>query len=130
MNIHESAENYLERIYMLKSENGYVKSIDIAKRLNVSKPSVSFAMKQLKEDGYITMDENKYIDLTEKGLKIAKAMYEKYTKIAELLMELGIEKPIAYEDACKMEHDVSPQTFEALKKLLLIIKKHKSSKTK
>jgi len=118
MNIYESSEDYLERIYMLQLEKGYVKSVDVAKRLNVSKPSVSFAMKQLSENDYITMDENKYIHLTEKGLDIAKSMYHRHMTLAKILMGIGVSEENAYKDACKMEHDISEETFEALKALI------------
>ncbi len=117
MNIYESSEDYLERIYMLKLEKGYVKSIDVAKCLNVSKPSVSFAMKQLSENEYITMDENKYIHLTDKGLSIAKTMYDRHMSLAKILMSIGVSEDTAYKDACKMEHDISEETYAALKAL-------------
>lgn len=117
MNIYESSEDYLERIYMIKLDKGYVKSIDVAKQLGVSKPSVSFAMKQLSENEYIYMDENKNIHLTEKGLAIAKAIYEKHVMLAKVLMSIGVSEENAYRDACKMEHDISEETFEKLKSM-------------
>lgn len=117
MNIYESAEDYLERIYMIKLEKGYVKSVDLARSLNVSKPSVSFAMKQLSENEYITMDESKCIELTPKGLEIAKNIYARHKLLTSLLMKLGVSKETAINDACKLEHHVSDETFRALQKV-------------
>ncbi|NLM85625.1 MAG: metal-dependent transcriptional regulator [Clostridiales bacterium] len=117
MKRNESQENYLERIYFLKKRKGFVRSVDIARALQVTKPSVSVAMKQLREGGLITMDEHNLIDLTAEGLVIAKRMAERHEHIAQLLMRLGVEEEVAYDDACRVEHDISEQTFEALKKL-------------
>ena len=117
MKRNESQENYLERIYFLKRRKGFVRSVDIARALQVTKPSVSVAMKQLREGGLITMDEHNLIDLTAEGLVIAKRMAERHEYIAQLLMRLGVEEEVAYDDACRVEHDISEQTFEALKKL-------------
>ncbi len=117
MKRNESQENYLERIYFLKKRKGFVRSVDIARALQVTKPSVSVAMKQLREGGLITMDEHNLIDLTAEGLVIAKRMAERHVHIAQLLMRLGVEEEVAYDDACRVEHDISEQTFEALKKL-------------
>lgn len=117
MNIYESAEDYLERIYMIKAEKGYVKSVDLAKSLNVSKPSVSFAMKQLSENGYITMNESKYIELTEKGKEIADRIYARHKLLSDILIKLGVNKETAIMDACRLEHHVSDETFNALQKL-------------
>ena len=117
MKRNESQENYLERIYFLKKRKGFVRSVDIARALQVTKPSVSVAMKQLREGGLITMDEHNLIDLTAEGLVIAKRMAERHEYIAQLLMRLGVEEEVAYDDACRVEHDISEQTFEALKKL-------------
>lgn len=115
MNIHESAEDYLESILMLTQEKGYARSIDIATRLNVTKPSVSFAMKRLRENGYILMDEESLITLTPKGEEIAARMYERHTLLTRFLMQLGVSEAAAKEDACKIEHDISQETFEAIK---------------
>lgn len=120
MIIKESAENYLESILMLKKKNGHVRSIDIANLLNVSKPSVSVAMKSFREEGYITVDGDGSINLTEKGMQIAQKVYERHEVIAAALMALGVEKEIAYEDSCKIEHDISDQTFLKLKHHLKI----------
>ncbi len=121
MKIKESAENYLEAILMIKKQKGYVRSIDIANHLNFTKPSVSVAMKSFREEGYITVDVDGNISLTEKGLKIAGKVYERHEIIARALMGLGVDEKIAYEDSCKIEHDISEETFEKLKEHL---KKH------
>lgn len=115
MKIKESAENYLEAILILKNKNGYVRSIDIANHLNFTKPSVSVAMKSFREEGYITTDDNGSISLTEKGLIIAEKMYERHQIIAKVLIALGVDEATAYEDSCKIEHDISSISFEKLK---------------
>ncbi|MDY5731037.1 MAG: metal-dependent transcriptional regulator [Eubacteriales bacterium] len=116
MNIYESAEDYLERILMIQLKKGFVKSIDVAKELNVSKPSVSFAMKQLCEHDYITMDEGKHIHLTPKGREIAERIYERHVLISKVLLKIGVSEENAYKDACKMEHDISDETYAIFKK--------------
>ncbi|MBE5782826.1 MAG: metal-dependent transcriptional regulator [Clostridiales bacterium] len=116
MNIHKSAEDYLEMILMLRENKGYARSIDIANGLAVSKPSVSFAMKKLRENGYILMDEENHITLTEKGQEIAQRMYERHRALTVFLVQLGVDEAIAREDACKIEHDISPETFEAIRR--------------
>lgn len=115
MIIKESAENYLEAILMIKKQKGHVRSIDIANHLNFTKPSVSVAMKSFREEGYITMDSDGGISLTEKGMKIASGVYERHEVIAKALIALGVDEKTAYEDSCKVEHDISNETFEALK---------------
>lgn len=115
MKIKESAENYLEAILMIKKEKGYVRSIDIANKLNFTKPSVSVAMKNFREEGYITVDVDGGITLTEKGLTIAENIYERHQIIARALMSLGIDEETAYTDSCKIEHDISDKTFNAIK---------------
>jgi Mn-dependent DtxR family transcriptional regulator len=117
MQIHESAENYLEAILMIKNKKGSVRSIDIANELEFSKPSVSVAMKNLRENGYIDVDENGYISLLDKGKKIAENMYERHTTLSDWLVSLGVPEKIAVEDACKIEHIISVETFEAIKKI-------------
>lgn len=119
MKIKESAENYLETILMLKNKNGYVRSIDIANELAFTKASVSIAMKSFREDGYITVDEHGNITLTEKGIEIAEKIYERHKIIAKALMSLGVNEETAYEDSCKIEHDISAESFEMIKKFLL-----------
>ena len=115
MKIKESAENYLEAILMINKQKGYVRSIDIAHELNVSKPSVSVAMKALKDDEYITIDDKGNISLTKKGLSVAKSVYERHEVIASLLISLGVSEEVAYEDSCKIEHVISNETFTKLK---------------
>lgn len=115
MIIKESAENYLEAILMIKNQKGNVRSIDIANELNFTKSSVSVAMKNFREEGYITIDGNGGISLTEKGLAIAQSVYERHRIIAKALIALGVDEEIAYEDSCKIEHDISEQTFEKIK---------------
>ncbi|HEX2944484.1 MAG TPA: metal-dependent transcriptional regulator [Clostridia bacterium] len=116
MEIHESAENYLETILMEKNKKGQVRSIDICNALGFSKPTVSVVMKQFRENGYIEMDENGYISLTEKGSKIAERMYERHVIIADFLMAIGVDETTAYQDSCKIEHDISEITFECMKR--------------
>ena len=116
MKIQESAENYLETIYMIGKRKGAVRSIDIAGELNFSKPSVSIAMKNLRENGYIEMDGNGYITLTEAGAAIAEKIYERHTVISELLIQLGVSEQVAAADACRIEHVISAETFEAIKR--------------
>lgn len=118
MIIKESAENYLETILMLKNKTGHVRSIDIATELNVTKPSVSVAMKHFREEEYITIAEDGGISLTEKGMKIAERIYERHRVITEALIALGVDEKTASEDSCKIEHDISDQTFEKIKEHL------------
>ena len=114
MKVHESAENYLETILILSQTKSEVRSIDIANELNFSKPSVSVAMKNLRNSGYITVNENGHITLTEEGFKIANNILERHTVISQLLMALGVDKDIALEDACRMEHVISEESFNAM----------------
>lgn len=116
MKIQESAENYLETILMLRKSKGNVRSIDIVNELGFSKPSVSVAMKHLREDGYVTVNDCGSIDLTDKGLEIARRIYERHTLLSNWLIELGVSRETALEDACRMEHVISTESFEALKK--------------
>ena len=115
MKILESAENYLETIHMLKKQNGSVRSIDIAHELGYSKPSVSVAMKNLRENGYVVVDDGGLINLTELGQEIADKMFERHTLITNWLIALGVSPGVAAEDACKMEHVISDESFEAIK---------------
>lgn len=115
MKIHESAENYLEAILMISLRQAHVRSIDIANELEVSKPSVSVAMKNLRENGYIHMGSEGYITLTESGRKIADTMYERHTLLSQWLIHLGVPEEVAVSDACKIEHVLSPETFHAIK---------------
>ncbi|MBO5166887.1 MAG: metal-dependent transcriptional regulator [Lachnospiraceae bacterium] len=116
MTIRESAENYLETILMLGEKLPVVRSVDIATELNFKKSSISVAMKHLREDGYITVTEQGYIYLTDKGRQIAETMYERHKLITSWLISLGVDEKIATEDACKIEHHISSESFEALKR--------------
>ncbi|WP_066687228.1 metal-dependent transcriptional regulator [Christensenella intestinihominis] len=112
----ESGENYLETILLLQKKLGCVRSIDIANKLDYSKPSVSRAMSILKKQDYITMDKSGFIELTEKGLKTAREIYERHTLIQEFLIEtLGVEPDIAEQDACRIEHIISVRTFDRIR---------------
>ena len=118
MQIRDSAENYLETILILSQRKGKgeVRSIDIVNELEFSKPSVSVAMKNLRENGYITVDKDGYIRLTDKGLEIAEKMYERHTLLSQWLIKLGVDEKVAVEDACRMEHVISAESFAAIKK--------------
>ena len=116
MTIHKSAEDYLEAMLMLKEEHGYIRSVDVAEKLGVTKPSVSYATKRLRESGYIALDQAGMIVLLEPGRKIAERMYERHKLLTELLTGLGVNPKIAREDACKIEHDLSEETFEAIRR--------------
>ena len=116
MTIRKSAEDYLEAMLMLEKERGYVRSIDVAEKLGVTKPSVSYATKRLRESGYISLDTAGMIVLLEPGLEIAERMYERHMLLAELLIGLGVDPETAREDACKIEHDLSVETFEAIRR--------------
>ncbi len=114
----ESGEDYLEMILMLSMDNPNVRSIDIAQALDFSKPSVSVAMKKLKENGYIVIDNNGYITLTKSGKEIAEKIYERHVILTDWFISIGVNKETARKDACKIEHDLSDETFEAIKKRL------------
>lgn len=118
MNLRESGQDYLESIYVLKEENGMVKSIDVSKHMNVTKQSVHRAIKNLKEKGYILVDEKGYISFTDNGLLVAKNIYEKHKVLANFFISIGVDKEIAYSDACKIEHDISSESFDAIKNLV------------
>lgn len=115
MKIHESAENYLETILVLWERKGSVRSIDIANEMEFSKPSVSVAMKNLRQGGYIEMDASGEIRLLEPGMEIARRVLEKHTLLTKFLMALGVSEETAAEDACRMEHVISNESFEAMK---------------
>ena len=116
LNVHESAENYLETILILSRMGEKVRSIDIVNVLEYSKPSISVAMKKLRKEGLIVMDEDGYITLTGKGRKIAESMYERHVAISDWLISLGVDKKTAVQDACRMEHVVSEKSFSAIRK--------------
>ena len=123
MKVHESEENYLETILILSHRGDKVRSIDIVNELEFSKPSVSVAMKNLRSEACILMDDDGYITLTGKGRKIAEAMYERHVAISDWLISLGVDKQTAVHDACKMEHSISEKSFLAIKNH---IKKYKT----
>jgi DtxR family Mn-dependent transcriptional regulator len=115
MKIQESAENYLETILVISHKKGMVRSIDIVNELEFSKPSVSVAMKNLRENGYIEMDKDGYIMLLDKGREIAEKIYERHTTLSKYLVALGVDPVVAAEDACRIEHVISAESFEAIK---------------
>lgn len=115
MIIRESAENYLETILMLSKELPVVRSVDIANELGFKKSSISVAMKNLRADDYITVTPQGYIYLTESGMKIAQTMLERHEFLSQWLISIGVDKNTATEDACRIEHDISESTFEAMK---------------
>ncbi len=119
MKIQESAENYLETILVLNTRLGHVRSIDIATELGFSKPSVSVAMKNLRQNGYITVNGDGYISLTPSGKAIADSIYERHTILSHWLISLGVDEETASEDACRMEHILSVKSFQAIKELAL-----------
>ena len=122
MKIQESAENYLETILILHQRSGAVRSIDIANELEFSKPSVSVAMKNLRENGYIEMDPGGFITLLDKGREIAEKIYERHRLLSDWLTALGVEPSIASEDACRIEHVISAESFDAIKAHVRAIK--------
>ena len=122
MKIKESAENYLEAIYVIKKEKGFVRSVDVANYLNFTKPSVSVAMKTFREEGYILMDPGGGITLTEKGRVIAERIYERHEVIAKALIAMGVSEETAYDDSCKIEHDLCDESFEKIKAYLKKVK--------
>ena len=118
MRILESSEDYLEAMLMMQEKHGFIRSIDIAAELGVTKPSVSYATKRLRENGYITMDKDGLITLTPAGMEIASRVYDRPKTLTHFFMHLGVDEKTAREDACKIEHHLSDETFECLKKHL------------
>ena len=118
MAIYESGEMYLETIHVLLQKNGAVRSVDISEHMNYSKPSVSRAVGLLKKDGYILVDKDGFITLTDSGLEVACKIYERHTVLSRLLMMLGVDADTALEDACRLEHAISDTSFEAIKSYL------------
>lgn len=123
MSLLESGENYLEAILRLSKKQTEIHAIDIVNILGFSKPSVSIALKKLRDDHYIVVDGNSHISLTEKGLEIATKIYERHVVITDLFIKLGVNEEVAETDACKIEHDISNETFAAIKKLYLTLNK-------
>ena len=115
MQILRAAEDYLEAMLMMQEKHGFIRSIDIAEQLHVTKPSVSYATKRLREAGYITMDSDSLITLTETGMKVATRIYTRHKVLTEIFIHMGIDPETAREDACKVEHDLSDSTFDAIR---------------
>ena len=122
MALHESAEMYLETIYVLSQTNHSVRSIDVAEHMGYSKPSVSRAVGLLKKDGYIQVDGDGYITLTDTGMDVAMKIYERHTILSSMLIQLGVSPETAAEDACRLEHAISDESFRAIKRHLQQIK--------
>ncbi|MCH3909047.1 MAG: metal-dependent transcriptional regulator [Bacilli bacterium] len=118
MDIYESGEDYLERILMLSLKEEKVHAVEVAKELNVSKPSVSVALKKLREGGYLEVGDDESLVLTPKGRSVAEKVYDRHKTLTSLLIKLGVDKDTAEKDACKVEHDLSDETFDLLKKHL------------
>jgi len=121
MRIQESAEMYLETIYVLSKENSIVRSIDVAEQMGYSKPSVSRAVSLLKQGGYLLMDKDGFLTLTDDGKALAEKVFERHTVVTAALKALGVDEETAAEDACKIEHVISDASFEAIKKHLEIM---------
>lgn len=119
MKVLESVENYLEAILILTEKYHRIRSVDIANYMNFSKPTVSVAIKQLRENGYIIMGQDNYIQLTGKGLEIAEQIYERHRVLSAILIALGIDEETAYADACKIEHDISDTSFRVIKQYFI-----------
>ena len=115
MEVGETIENYLETIYILLKENEEVRSIDVVNEMGYSKPTISIMMKQLREGGFVEMGDSGFISLTDLGLKIAERTFERHVLLAEMLMELGVCEETAKEDACKIEHCISKESFNKIK---------------
>lgn len=115
MNIHESAEDYLEAILKLRENHGMVRSIDVVRELGLSKPSVSVAMKNLRENGYIQMGDDGYLTLLPPGEEIAQRIYGRHKLLTQIFIQLGVSPEAAAADACKVEHDLSDETFERIR---------------
>ncbi len=114
MKIQKAAEDYLEAMLMMKEKRGYIRSIDVAEQLGVTKPSVTYSTKRLRENGYITMDRDGLITLTDAGMEIADRIYTRHKLLTEFFVRLGVDEKTAREDACRVEHDVSAETFDAI----------------
>ena len=114
MKIQKASEDYLETMLILREERGYIRSVDVAEHMGVTKPSVSYATKRLRESGHITMENDGRITLTESGMEIAQRMYTRHKMLTDFLVHLGVDAATAREDACRIEHDISEQSFEAI----------------
>ena len=118
MTIRESAEDYLEAMLMLREQKGYIRSVDVADKLGVTKPSVSYAVKRLRENDYLLMNQDGHITLTEKGETIAQRIYERHRILTKILLKIGVSEESAKADACRIEHDICDETFEALRRFV------------
>lgn len=128
MVIQKASEDYLETMLMMKEKHGYIRSIDIAAHLNVTKPSVTYATKRLKESGHITMDKDGLITLTDKGMAVASNMLDRHKSLTKFLMMLGVDRETAETDACKLEHDLSEVSFEAIcKHVRQVVAEHEAN---
>ena len=114
MQILRASEDYLETMLMMQQQHGYIRSIDVAEHLGVTKPSVTYATKRLRENGYITMDKDGLITLTEQGMAIAASMLDRHHTLTRFLMALGVDEETAESDACRLEHDLSQTSFDAI----------------
>ena len=119
MAVSEAIQNYLETIYILSLKQNEVHAVDICNHLSYSRPTVSIVLRQMRENGLVTVDDLNHIHLTEEGMQIATSLYERHTVISELFISLGVSRETALEDACKIEHDLSDETFAALKRHLV-----------
>ena len=118
MTIRESAEDYLEAMLMLREQKGYIRSVDVADKLGVTKPSVSYAVKRLRENDYLVMNQDGHITLTEKGETIAQRIYERHRILTKILLKIGVSEESAKADACRIEHDICDETFEAIRRFV------------
>ena len=125
MKIQKSSQDYLESMLMMQQERGYIRSIDVAEHLGVTKPSVSYATKRLRENGYILMDGDNLLSLTPAGEAIADRIYLRHTVLTQMFVALGVSEETARQDACKIEHDLSDETFEAIRRHLENIESQK-----
>ena len=127
MAVSEAIENYLETIYILSRQQNEVHAIDICTYLSYSRPTVSIVLRQMRENGLVTVNEDNHIHLTEEGLAIASRIYERHTVLSDMLMSLGVKQETALRDACKIEHDLSDETFEAIKRHARRMRKEKKT---
>lgn len=127
MAVSEAIENYLETIYILSQRQNEVHAIDICTYLSYSRPTVSIVLRQMRENGLVTVNEDNHIHLTEEGLAIASRIYERHTVLSDMLMSLGVNQETALRDACKIEHDLSDETFEAIKRHARRMRKEKKA---
>ena len=118
MTIRESAEDYLEAMLMLREQKGYIRSVDVADKLGVTKPPVSYAVKRLRENDYLLMNQDGHITLTEKGETIAQRIYERHRILTKILLKIGVSEESAKADACRIEHDICDETFEAIRRFV------------